>query len=80
MSEPLIPLARAVFYEVARVEEELGVALGAVRLDIEKRTVVVEGTGLLEWGPRTRLEVQLERCGVRHETHAPSMRIVVYPS
>lgn len=80
MSEPLIPLARAVFYEVARVEAELGIELGVVRLDIENRTVVVEGAGLRSWGPRTRLEVQLERCGVRHETHSPSMRIVVYPS
>lgn len=80
MATSLIPLARTVFYEVARVEAELGVELGAVCLDIEQRTVVVKGAGLRRWGPRTRLEVQLERRGVRHETYQPSMRIVVYPS
>lgn len=43
VASSLIPLARVVFYEVARVEAELGVELGTVRLDIENWTVVVDG-------------------------------------
>lgn len=79
-SEPLIPLARAVASEITRLEAELDVELGTVRLDLEARVVVVRGAGLRAWGPRTMLESRLTRCGLRHETHAPEMYLVVYPS
>lgn len=78
--EPLIPLARAVTYEISNLEMELGVKLGTVRLDLEARTVVVRGASLKAWGPRTMLEARLARCGLRHETHAPDMYLVIYPS
>ena len=48
--EPLIPLARAVAHEISRLEAELGVELGTVRLDLEARTVMVRGAGLKEIG------------------------------
>ena len=79
-TEPLIPLARAVASEIERLEAELGVELGAVRLDLAARAVVVHGDGLKAWGPRTMLESRLTRCGLRHETHAPDMYLVIYPS
>lgn len=63
-----------------RLEAELGLELGAVHLDLEARAVVVRGTGLKSWGLRTMLESRLTRCGLRHETHAPDMYVMVYPS
>ena len=80
MPEPLVPLARAVFYEVQRLEEELGVELGEVRLDVGSRTVLVEGVGLRSWGPRTMLEARLSRCGLRFDVHVPNVYIVIYPA
>lgn len=77
--EPLIPLARVVGYELTSLEAQLGVRLGAVFLDLEARAVVVQGVGL-KGGPRAMLEARLDRRGLRHETHAPDMRLVVYLS
>lgn len=79
-TEPLIPLARAVAYEIGKLETELKVKLGTVHLDLEARVVVVRGAGLKAWGPRTMLEARLDRCGLTHETHAPDMYLVIHPS
>jgi hypothetical protein len=78
VSEPLIPLARAVASEIGRLETELGVEIGAVR--VQSGTVIVEGDGLKSWGPRQMLESRLHRCGIHYDVHAPDMRIVVYPN
>ena len=78
VSEPLIPLARAVAHELGRLETELGVEIGEVL--VQSGTVVVEGAGLKSWGPRQMLEGRLHRCGIRYEVHMPDVRIVVYPT
>ncbi len=78
MSEPLIPLARAVAHEIGKLEAGLDVRIGAVR--VQSGTVIVEGDGLKSWGPRQMLEGRLHRCGIRYEVHVPDVRIVVYPN
>jgi len=77
VSEPLIPLARAVAMTVQQLEL-FGVQ---VRVDRENRTVVAEGEGVDNWGQRQRLEHQLERARLTYVTHAtyPGFRIVVHP-
>lgn len=40
----------------------------------------LRGDGLKAWGPRMMLDGRLSRCGLRHETHAPDMYLMIYPS
>jgi hypothetical protein len=80
MSEPLAPLLDAITHEIGRLERELEVTLGVARIDAAAGTVVIEGDGLRNWGPRTMLEGRLTRCGLDYETRAPGMRIIVTPN
>ncbi|MEY9934276.1 hypothetical protein ABH926_008941 [Catenulispora sp. GP43] len=73
-SEPLIPLARAIAAEAARLEIPV-----IVKVDRRRAAVVIEGEALKNWGCRTRLEATLSRHRVRHDTHMPAAYIVAYP-
>lgn len=77
MTEPLIPLARA----VAATVQQLELSEVEVRVDRKNRTVVAEGPGMANWGQRQRLEYHLGQARLTYQTHAlyPGFRIVVRP-
>lgn len=73
--DPLIPLARAIAAEAARLEIPATVVLGG-----DRASVRVEGDALKNWGQRTLLESTLTRHGIRYDTHMPAAYIVAFPS
>lgn len=73
-TEPIVPLARAVSATVGRLD------LHDVTVHIEHGTVIADGSGLMVWGQRARLETALKSARLHFETTAPNFRIVVYPS
>ncbi|OLE22502.1 MAG: hypothetical protein AUG49_18925 [Catenulispora sp. 13_1_20CM_3_70_7] len=85
ITEPLPPLLAAVEHELTRQREEFATRYGmdldlVAVVDEEAGTVVIAGECLKSWGPRTVLEARISRAGLRSETHAPDMLIVVYPA
>lgn len=76
VSEPLIPLARAVAATVQRLQLDDVEVL----VDREGGTVIAEGAGMANWGQRQRLEHALDQARLTYETRMPRARIVVYPS
>lgn len=73
--EPLIPLARAIAAEAARLEIPVTVVIGR-----DRTSVRIEGAALKNWGQRTLIEGTLTRHRVRHETHMPAAYIVAFPA
>jgi hypothetical protein len=71
--EPLIPLARAIASEADRLQLPCAV----VRIDAERRAVIVEG--FLEDAPRDLLRSTLVKARLAVEV-AGQGRLVVYPS
>jgi len=85
ITEPLPSLLAAVEYEIARQREEFAVRYGmeldlAAAVDEQAEAIVITGECLKLWGPRTVLEARISRAGLRSETYAPDMRIIVYPT
>lgn len=80
-SEPLQPIADAITYEAVRLEAAYGLPLEVtVTIDVLAGTVTARGEGLRRSGPRRELAAALARNGLRHDVHASSATIIVYPS
>ena len=82
--EPLKQLATVVEHEIARIQLEYlcyGMDLDlTAAVDGAAGTVVITGESLRLCRPRRLLESRISRAGLRSETHAPDLRISVFPA
>ena len=82
--EPLQHLAAVVEHEIARIQLEYlcyGIDLHlTAAVDGAAGTVIITGESLRLGRPRRLLESRISRAGLRSETHAPDLRITVFPA
>lgn len=82
--EPLQHLAAVVEHEIARIQLEYlcyGIDLDlTAAVDGAAGTVVITGDSLGRCRPRRMLESRISQAGLRSQSHAPDLRITVFPA